>query len=678
MIDPKTGLEFISSVPDLKEKSPSDILPPNDRGDITNLDEDHLRRYIYSAFLNCITDKQDYGWVEKKKYAIESYYGKKNEAMKHWPFENASAFPVPLTPTILDTAWANVQSGLFADRENPIGIEGVGVEDIRPAGKLLKFLNWQLVNESDFEKESDKNVFRGFLHGTAVLKVIFDIKTNKVKIRSIDIENFFVPIDSTGVQREDTDIIVHIIPLSYADIQLRKAMKIYREPDAILPGANLILRDSDQIRISLDEISGMSIDTKIRRDNYYIAEIDVFNYIPPDAFRSLDLKVWMSPNGGTIQRIRKKDKKIKSPYAVAHCYPYADRFYSMGIPEKIRNVQEKIDYSDKQYTDSLDIASNPAIFVEDTDDMQRGRRQRVRGGIYPIGKGNRITWEPQPPIDRAQSQERAILWEMAERLTGVIDITQGRASSFGGKTLGEIEIRTARADVRFSNIFKRYAGQIEEAAKIIYQLDYMYVSEEKIIDVIGFSVSGYSVNELFPIKNGELVEHNFKITGYLESERNADEEKKIRFLDSQMTSLLVSSSEENIYNISNRMAELMGIRDYGNLVKRPKGTRIIGVDEFIQRVVSGDKSIQIRPGIDTDDYIFEIELFFRSGMFKNLEDYQKKLLLDAHRKATIMREAELRAQAKVKAEQIILGNILNDLKSEQNLPIKTEGSNIVQ
>jgi len=640
MVDPNTGLELNKQAPNLSKQTPSDTLPPVDRNDVTNLDEDALRKYIYSEFSNCISDKQDYGWTDKKDYAIRAYYQVKEEAMKHWPHENASAFRPPLTPTLLDTAWANVQSGLFADPKNPLAGEGVGVEDLRPEGILLKYLNWQMVNEIKLEQESDKNVFRTFLMGTGIYKTMFDVKTNTIKVRSIDLENFFVPIDATGVQRGETDICIHLIPLSYFDIQMRKAMKIYRKPDEILPGAGLILKDSDQLRSSMDLASGMSLDTKVKRDNYYIAEIDVLGYVPPNAYNPIDLKVWMSPNGGTIQRIRKKDKMMKTPYAVAHCYPYSDRFYSMGIPEKIRPEQEKIDYTDKQFTDSADIASMPAMFIDDTESFQRGRMQRVRGGIYPKGKGNTIDWEPQPPVDRNNAQERALIWEWAERKTGVIDVTQGRPSAFGGKTLGEVEIRTARADVRFSSIFKRFGRQINEVAQIAYELNWMFVEKKRITDVIGYSAEGYTENELFPIKNGKLADFNFTFSGYLKADKEQEDDKKMRFLDSQMTSGIVANNEANTYNVSNEMAKLVGIRNFSQIVKRPKNARIIDVDEFIQRVISGNSNTQVRPGIDTDDYTFELMLYKRTPMYKNLEPFQKQLIEDALRRAFIMGVAE--------------------------------------
>lgn len=678
MIDPKTGLTLIDGAPNLNEAKPSDIIPPVDRGDLTSLDEDHLRRYIISAFQNCITDKYDYNWLEKKEYAIKSYYGLKNEAMKHWPHEGASAFPVPMTPTLLDTAWANVQSGIWANSDSPIMVPGVGTEDIRPANILLKFLNWQVTSDMNFESESDKNVFRTFLHGTGILKIMFDIKSGKVKIFSIDLENFYVPIDSSGVQKDGTDIVTHIIPLSYADVQVRKAMNVYRDPDALVPGMSAIYRDSDQLRKLMDEVSGVSMDTKVRRDNYYIAEVDLSNYMPRNSLRPLELKVWMSPNGAVIQRIRKiengKDQEMRRPYAVAHAYPYPDRFYSMGMPEKLRNIQEKLDYSDKQYTDALDIANLPAMFVDDTDSFNRTRQQRVRGGIYPKGKGNTIDWEPQPPIERGFAQERAMLWEQGERLTGVIDITQGRASSFGGKTLGEIEIRSARADVRFSTIFKRFEKQFRDAVQNIYELDDIYFPENKFMDVVGYQSEGYTMNEIFPKKNGKLEDYNFRFSGYLQSDKNVENEKKYGFLTAQMTSRLVDSDPSNIWRVSKEMAEISGVKNFGEIVSRPKETRIIGVDEFIQRVISGEKNIQIRPGIDADDYVFEIQLFMRSQTFQNLEPFQQKLLVDALRRAYVMGVAERKAQATV---QMMMQGFANEKAiAGQNIDPESTGVGI--
>ena len=106
-----------------------------------------------------------------------------------WPWEGASAFPVPLTPTLTDTAYANIHASKWSNDKGPVKVRGVGVEDIRTSKLLEDWLNWQVINEMEFESEDDKNDLRTFLHGTGFMKVFQDIKTNTVKIYSVDIEN---------------------------------------------------------------------------------------------------------------------------------------------------------------------------------------------------------------------------------------------------------------------------------------------------------------------------------------------------------------------------------------------------------------------------------------------------------------------------------------------------------
>lgn len=622
--------------------TPSESLQPRDRNDVTNLDEDHLQRYILSAFNNMIADKQDHGWLDKKNYARRAYYGLKNEAMKHWPWEGASAFPIPMTPTLVDTAVANIHSGIFADPKGPIRIKGIQDEDLRPGKILERYMNWQTMYDMDMETEYYKNALRTFIDGTGVIKTMFDIRTRKVRVVSLELENFYVPIDATGLQRDGTDIAVQIIPLSYNDVQLRKAMGVYRDPDAIIPGIGVVLKDSDQIRLTIDDASGVSKDTKARRDNYYIAEVHL-TYIPPNSMRPLDLIVWINPNGGVIQRIRRVEDNKLRPFSASHAYMYDDdRFYSMGLPEKVRPEQEKLDYSDKQYTDGLDRANNPAAFVDDTEAFDRTRQQRVPGGIYPKGKGNTIDWEPQPPAQRGFSDERALIWEMAERKTGIIDITQGRASAFGGKTLGELEIRASRADVRFSAIFKRFETQHKDICRQIYELDDEYMPKDRIMDVIGFSAEGYTLNEIFPKKNGELVNFNFGFSGALLADRQAEAERKSRFYELQLADPDVDRGSR--WRIKQELAETQGIQGFGSIVPKPKEANIVSAQEFVRRVVSGQQDLQIRPGIDADDYIFEIQLFERTQTYQNLEDYQRQMLSDALRRAYVMSVAERQAQ----------------------------------
>src|SRR5260221_5636429 len=162
-------LQFNQEIPNIVDK-PSDMTPPVDRGDLTDIDDRELAGYLIDIFKNDIADKQQNNFLEKKNYDVRSYYGLKNRALMEWPWKGASAFPVPLTPTLLDTAYANVQASQFSNPNGPVSVRGTGIEDIRTAKILQDWLNWQATNEMDLEYESDKNNFRTFLHGTGFMK----------------------------------------------------------------------------------------------------------------------------------------------------------------------------------------------------------------------------------------------------------------------------------------------------------------------------------------------------------------------------------------------------------------------------------------------------------------------------------------------------------------------------
>lgn len=641
------GLILSPETPQLMDK-PSDTIPPVDRGDITNLDEDHLRGYILELFKNDIADKRQMGWTEKRAYDIKAYYGLKNDALKHIPWEGASAFPVPLTPTLTDTAHANIQASIWNNPRGPTKVNAVSVEDIRTSRYLEEFMNWQVMNEMDMETEQDKDVFRTFLHGTGFQKIFFDIKSNKVKVYSVDIENIFLPIDAHGVQPDDSDHIIHVIPLQYNDIQLRKAMGIYRYPDEIMPGIGITTDiDAEQKKQLMDQVSGTSLITKSRRDNFYVAEC-YLTYIPKNAYRPLELIVWISPNGGRIQRIRKNDRGLR-PLADTHAYPFPDRFFSMSLPEKIRNIQEKIDYADKQNTDALDRAISPAAFFDETEQFNPQVHQRVPGGIYPKGKGNTVEWEPTPQIERGFEREGVRLWEMAERLTGVIDITQGRATT-GEKTLGETKIRVTRADVRFSTVFKRFERGWAKKMNLVYEYDNTYIDRKKKLRVLGYK-DFKSVDELFPndgnsgIGLGINGTFDFNFSGALISEVEEQNQKIVAFCQSQReTNPLVLNDRASLWRITQREAEAMGIRDIETIIAKPPEADILGVEEFIERIMSGQKDIQIRPGIDTLRYVFELQLFMETETFQSLDPQRQQTLMVALRRAYVMSVAERRAQ----------------------------------
>lgn len=682
------NLILSTEIPELQTK-PSDIVPPDDREDITTIDEQELASSLLTAFENDIRDKEEFGWAEKRKYDVESYYGLKNEALANWPYKGASSYRAALIPTLVDTAAANVKASIWDDSGNSVKVSPQGTEDERTAPLLESYLNWKVNNEIDIDSAVDSCIFRSFHNGTSFLKVMRNFKNN-ILVRSFDSENLYLPVDARGMQIEETDRVTQIIPLTYNDIQIRK--KVYRNIENIHPGIGLggYASSNDMIIAAKDRATGTSLEQRYARETYFIAET-YLTYYPKNSIRAKELIVWWSPNGLIIHRIRENKDGFR-PYADFHSYPNHGRFWSMSLCEKVRAEQEKIEYADKQNTDGLDKSNSPAMFVENTDEFDPNIEQRKPNGVYKIGRNNRVFWENQPPVERGFERQLDYYWQIAERKTGIIDITQGRSSQVG-RTLGEVEIRTTRADVRFSSVLDRFNGGWSKTINLIYEYANRYESREKKLKVLGYN-DFRTLNEIFPVKDGEgefvgsglglKGSYDFSFSGKSVIDREQEKQNTILFYEGMMVNPLVATNPASIWKISKEYAEALGKKNFSALVPKPKEVNIYGVEEFIQRVMSGQYDIQIRPGIDTDDYFFEIELFMRTESFQALEPQAQKALLDARRRAYMMGVAERQALADANMvmqslqDQSALGQVQGGGNEGQFKPQPEEGGLQVQ
>jgi len=670
--------------PDIIDENQSDKLSDlnltdkRENENLSDLDDNDISSYILELLQNNLNDRLRLGHKEKIEYDIKSYYGIKDEFMKNFPYPGASAFPVPLTPVLTDTAYANIVASLFSTgkKGQVVNVEGQSVEDNRIAkGALSKYINHVVNKESNFEREIDKTVFSTFLHGTGFNKIFFDIRTNTIKTLNINIENMIIPIDATGLEIEDTESIIQLVPLSWNDLQLRKNLGIYQYPDEIVAGVGIGNWEEQEVtKFMMDTVSGVDMAQKQKRDTYWIAEC-YLTYRPKNSSaygggrtragaRSKEIIVWISPNGGRIQRKRLNVDGLR-PYIDMHAYPYKDnRFYSMSLPNKIKNIQEEMDYADKQNVDALDRAIRPAAFVDDTSAFNPQVHQRVPGGIYPKGKANTIEFEPQPPVERGFERRIALLWEQAERMTGIIDITQGTEAATA-RTLGEVEIRTSRADVRFRSIYKRFRRAASKGIEKIYELSALYVDKNKVMRVIGYT-DITKIGELFPKdENGKLVGNfDFSFSPLLLNEQEEENKKKLLFFTSSIGDPAVREDKGNVWRLLKLASDSLGIEHLESIIKKPKEADIYSIDEFLQRVMSGEVDIVLRPGIDVERYIFELTMFIKSDTFESLPANSQEFVKETLRKVYIMRNAERSALMNFNLiQQAQQGaGILNELK----------------
>lgn len=631
---------------------PTDDIPPVDRNDETSLDYEYLLGHLNETLTDSIKHKEYMHWGALRQYDLDSYYMQKDIALSRRPWPGASAYRAPLTATLLDTAWAYMDESVCPSGKRILGIKGIGREDIRTSKILESYMNNVIDSETNLREVHDQNIFRTFLNGTGIIKTLRNGET--IKNYAIPVEDIYVPLYAPGFKIDETEFAHQMVALTKYDLDFRRASGAYSFDDGdIAPGLGFSTsRVKDINERTLDSISGQDASTESRNNLYYIIE-SYLTFYNKNSQRPLELKAWWVPNGNKILRVRKNEDLIR-PFGRYTVYEYPGRFYGMSLPEKVREIQDKFDYSDKQYTDGLDLAARPAMFIDDTSSFDPDISQRVPGGIYPIGAGNKITFEPQPAVERGFDQERFNLWMQAERLTGLIDVVQG-ASTKSGRTLGETEMRQNSAGVRFNSLFTKYEKGFKQTANIIYQYQNLYVSRSKKVKLIGYE-DYQTVGELFPHdaidENSQTTEglgidpninYNFGFSNKPISERDREDQDFNEYYEAAMLNPITASSPANLWRLLAEKAERCGVRNHDIIIQKPKEVNIFSAQNFIERVMSGQVNIQLRPGVDANDYILEINLFMQTDMFLDMDDRQKIALMRALQQAQIIWKMEQQA-----------------------------------
>lgn len=659
----------------------SDTIPGNQPE--LQIDKDDLANCIITDLKNDIADKEDYGWLDKRAYDIKAYYGLKDEAMMNWPHPNASAFPQPLTPTLLDTGHSNTLASMYSNSDKLVRVKGIGVEDIRRASMVEGVMNFKLSNQVDMYAIQDANIFLSYLHGTNFIKVMQDFDKNRIRPVSVRAENCFMPVDASGVQVDDTDHFIQMVPLTANDIEFRKSLKIggkavYDGIGDIPVGWRVGTSGSDMLAQHADSALGTSVAQRLNRDMYFMAEV-YKSYYPKNGVgqyssvrmgKPMELIVWISPNGGKILRVM-ENKLLNSentpvrPFSKYTPYPNPGRAWGMSLPEKIRNIQEKLDYADKQNTDALDRAIAPAMFVDSDSTFDPNVYQRVPMGIYPLPKGTNIQYEPSPPVERGFERQLDYLWELAERLTGLTDVAQGRAAT-KTKTLGEAQIRTQRSDIRFSTIFDRFDKGWKETMRLVYMYISKYTPPDEKVRIIGYN-DYVTIEEIFP--QGIQGNYDFSFGGTPISDVERQKEDTLLWCQEQMSDPNVIQNPANWWRIKKLSAEARGIKNVEEYLTEPKGASVQSAKEVIQRILGGQYDVTPRPEIDAENYILEINLFMKTAMYQYLDPKGKftlqRLLGRVSKIAEAKRQADMDvmlAQRQQMDQQMIEQDISQDLE----------------
>jgi hypothetical protein len=616
---------------ELSKSEPKDTRPPMEHID-PDLDEERLGNHLCALLKKDYTDRDASGWVDRRAYDLKAYYGLKDAWLSSWPWPNSSNYPVPITPVLLDTGHSATYQSMFNDMMKTVDVKGIGREDLTNAKKVGSLLNWQV--GTDIEKmpyEMDHNIFNTYLNGTSYFKLIRNYSETgefKIKPATIPISRIYLPIDSCSPAIEDSDHVIQLVPLTANDMMQRKALGIYKNLDAVGKGFSILGTTAEQtLNIQKQNAIGLDFNMKDSRDTYFIAEAYV-SYIPKDSFKPIELIVWFAPSTGKILRKIRNDDGIR-PFSDYYVYPNHGKAYHMSLPEKIKHIQEKADYTDKQVTDAADKSISPAAFYEEGTTFNPNMSLRAPSGMYPMQNSKSLQWEPvniAPIMER--SKHLTELWQQAERLTGFTDLFQGVYTSNSPTATSDV-LRGKRADVRFSTIYGRINSSWKKTMNQLYYYDDKYMPRETKVKVIGYDELT-TVDQLFP--NEGLQESyglqikgkfDFNLAGAPITEIEEQKQKDIMLSDSILAHPIFGQDVGTAWKAFKRKAEAMGTRDFEAICRKPTQAYILSPEEVIMKIMSGELDVQPSIEIDPTEYQNRIILYMMTDNYKMANESKK-------------------------------------------------------
>ena len=618
--------ELLEKTAEDKQERPTDNIPSVDNPD-ADINEEDLGQYLVGLLKSYISDKEQMGWDEKRQYDLRAYHGLKEEWMSNFPWPNSSNYPVPITPVLLDTGWAAINDLIWRDKNKLVSVSGIGEEDADNAEDLQSVMNWVFTNGiQGAKREVFANTFQMLKHGTSHLKVVRQAREDgkfQLDLNTVPVEWIYMAIDAKSPEIGDSECNIQIVPLLSNDLRDRIRWGVYKNLDKIGKGWNVGNANSPEKLAQLkQQITGLDVTRRVTRDTWFIGEAEI-TYYPKYSLRARELIVWFAPSTGAILRVIDNTDKIRS-LADWYVYPNPGMAYHRSLPEIVRHVQEKANYTDKQVTDAGDKAISPAGFYDSTSGFQPNMSLRVPTGMVPMKNVNSIVWEQVniAPIMERKDEIRN-LWLDAERISGFSDLWQG-VNSRQTNTLGQDVLRSKKADIRFKTVQEYVDDAWKRTNNKIYEYVNRYMPRDVKVKILG-SNEFVSIEKLFPAPDpangltqglGLSGNYDFSIAN-----KSVDDQEREDQNTSMLAGMLLSDSRAmqdlgNWYRTWKMKAEAIGFKNFGKIISKPKEADILTPDEVVECIMSGEKDIQPSVYADPSTYEERIRMYMRTGNFK--------------------------------------------------------------
>jgi hypothetical protein len=157
-------------------------------------------------------------------------------------------------------------------------------------------------------------------------------------------------------------------------------------------------------------------------------------------------------------------------------------FYGKGEIEPVEKMVHALNTIINQRITNINQILSPIWKVK--QNVEETELQFVPNNVIHVQDRDDAVIERPPDVTNSSFQEQAIIIEGMQRALGVTDYVQGVATP--GQTAAEVEIKTTQANIRFAykvQLLEHMA--LKPLGEMVYQLYQQFVTDEKIIRVLG-------------------------------------------------------------------------------------------------------------------------------------------------------------------------------------------------
>ena len=542
-------------------------------------------------------------WLHKRADYRKQYRGVTEP--KSWPWENASNLHVPVTGMVVDTLAPKLMKALF-DSSPIANVRAIEKGDVERARILEQFLHWELNNHMKVYWTFYDIVTLTLIDGTACGKLTCERVTRTVRedgsghthgpaptatakgnkreivvyegprFEVVDTADLIIPSNAKDLQ--SCDHLIHRCWVRFDDLKKRAAEGIYQNVDEdlkIFADDNSRSDPQDAIRVVEDDLEGVTTTGSDEANEIEILEWYGRYDVDEDGFEEECVFTVAKEARRLLRAVFLDDlfQHGKRPFIDFHFVRVPARFYSIGIPERIRDLQEEINALHNQRIDSGTVTNIPYFFYEPTSTGLPETLNLEPGRGYAVSDVNGILFPKHPDVTSFYFKEEHLVLAYIERILGISDFLVGRfpdtpnAPRTATGTMAVIQEANARIDLIIKGIQESFREFLEQ----VVQINQQYIAPETVIRVTG--KDGKDVFEEIP-RESIQGKFDYILSGNTQSiNKQAQRQTSVFLYDRLINNSLIKGDPSRVFEVTRRLLLARDEKDIAGIIgQRPKET----------------------------------------------------------------------------------------------------------